>query len=90
VDAVHRLVAEGTAVLVVEQKLRAATAMAERQLFMVSGRIAAESTASALRDDAELQRRYLGVGTAVETAHEHPAAPVPQAAPVPEAESRIP
>jgi branched-chain amino acid transport system ATP-binding protein len=90
VDAVHRLVAEGTAVLVVEQKLRAATAMAERQLFMVSGRIAAESTASALRDDAELQRRYLGVGTAVETGHEHPTAPVPQAAPVPEAESRIP
>jgi branched-chain amino acid transport system ATP-binding protein len=84
VDAVHRLVAEGTAVLVVEQKLRAATAMAERQLFMVSGRIAAESTSSALRDDAELQRRYLGVGTAVETAAEHHSTPVPQA------ESRIP
>jgi branched-chain amino acid transport system ATP-binding protein len=39
VEAVHRLVAEGTAVLVVEQKLLAATAMAERQLVMVSGRI---------------------------------------------------
>ena len=57
--------------LVVEQKLRAATAMAERQLFMVSGRIAAESTASVLREDPELQRRYLGVGTAVETHADH-------------------
>lgn len=62
VDAVHRLVAEGTAVLVVEQKLNAATAMAERQLIMVSGRIEAESTSAALRHDPELQRRYLGVG----------------------------
>jgi branched-chain amino acid transport system ATP-binding protein len=67
VDAVHRLVAEGTAVLVVEQKLLAATAMAERQLVMVSGRIQAETTATALREDPELQRRYLGVGSAVET-----------------------
>jgi len=67
VEAVHRLVAEGTAVLVVEQKLRAATAMAERQLVMVSGRIQVETTASELRNDPSLQRRYLGVGTAVET-----------------------
>jgi len=71
VDVVHRLVTEGTAVLVVEQKLRAATAMAERQLVMVSGRIQAETTAAALQADPELQRRYLGVGSAVE-AGEHP------------------
>jgi len=71
VQAVHHLVAEGTAVLVVEQKLLAATAMAERQLVMVSGRIQAETTASQLKDDPELQRRYLGVGSAVETA-DHP------------------
>jgi len=71
VEAVHRLVAEGTAVLVVEQKLRAATAMAERQLVMVSGRIQAETTATALLADPELQRRYLGVGSAVDPG-EHP------------------
>ena len=71
VDVVHRLVAEGTAVLVVEQKLRAATAMAERQLVMVSGRIQAETTAAELQADPELQRRYLGVGSAVE-AGDHP------------------
>jgi branched-chain amino acid transport system ATP-binding protein len=71
VDAVHHLVSEGTAVLVVEQKLRAATAMAERQLFMVSGRIQAESTAAELLARPDLQHRYLGVGTDTE-AGEHP------------------
>ena len=66
VDAVHQLVSEGTAVLVVEQKLRAATAMAERQLIMISGRIQAESTAADLLERPDLQERYLGVGSAVE------------------------
>jgi len=65
IDAVHRLVAEGVAVLVIEQNLRAATAMAERQLVMVSGRIAAETTSTELLADPDLQRRYLGVGSAV-------------------------
>lgn len=67
VEAVHHLVSEGTAVLVVEQKLRAATAMAERQLFMVSGRIQAESTASELLASPDMQRRYLGVDSSVDT-----------------------
>ena len=62
-----------------EQKLLAATAMAERQLVMVSGRIQAETTASQLKADPELQRRYLGVGSAVETA-DHPATPTEPAA----------
>jgi branched-chain amino acid transport system ATP-binding protein len=68
VAAVHQLVEEGVAVLVVEQKLRAATAMAERQLVMISGAIQAESTATELLANPDLQRRYLGVGTAVEAA----------------------
>ena len=38
-----------------------ATAMAERQLVMVAGRILAETTAAELVADPELQRRYLGV-----------------------------
>ncbi|HLL08887.1 MAG TPA: ABC transporter ATP-binding protein [Nocardioidaceae bacterium] len=71
VEAVHRLVAEGTAVLVVEQKLRAATAMAERQLFMVSGRIQAESTAAELLARPDLQHRYLGVGADAEADTDH-------------------
>jgi branched-chain amino acid transport system ATP-binding protein len=61
IDAVHHLVSEGVAVLVVEQNLRAATEIADRQLVMVSGRIEIETTAHALTSDPELQRRYLGV-----------------------------
>ncbi len=61
IDAVHHLVAEGVAVLVVEQNLYAATAMASRQLAMVAGRIEAEMTAEELSASPELQRRYLGV-----------------------------
>ena len=61
IDVVHRLVAEGVAVLVVEQNLRAATRMADRQLVMVSGRIQAETTAAELIASPELQQRYLGV-----------------------------
>jgi branched-chain amino acid transport system ATP-binding protein len=70
IDAVHALVAEGVAVLVVEQNIRAATRLAERQLVMVSGAIAAETTAEELLADPRLQRRYLGVGHAVETEQE--------------------
>ena len=38
-----------------------ATAVAERILVMVSGRIALETTATELSGDTEAQRRYLGV-----------------------------
>jgi branched-chain amino acid transport system ATP-binding protein len=61
IDAVHQLVAEGVAVLVVEQNLRAATEIADRQLVMVSGRVEIETTGAALAADPDLQRRYLGV-----------------------------
>jgi branched-chain amino acid transport system ATP-binding protein len=64
VDAVHHLVDEGVAVLVVEQNLRAAVRMAPRQLVMVSGRLEAEFTGDELLARPDLQRRYLGVGTA--------------------------
>lgn len=61
IAAVHTLVTEGVAVLAVEQNIHAATAMANRQLAMVSGRIEAELTADELHDNPTLQRRYLGV-----------------------------
>jgi len=61
IAAVHKLVAEGVAVLAVEQNIHAATAMAERQLAMVSGRIEAEFGAEEIRNDHTLQRLYLGV-----------------------------
>ena len=61
INVVHQLVGEGSAVLIVEQNLRAATSMAQRQLIMVSGRIEHETTAGELAENADLQRQYLGV-----------------------------
>ena len=45
----------------VEQNLGVATSLAERQLIMVTGVIAAETTSEALLADPAAQRRYLGV-----------------------------
>ncbi len=59
--AVLALVKEGVAVLAVEQNIHAATAMAGRQLAMVSGRIEAEFSAEEIRNSPALQRQYLGV-----------------------------
>jgi len=60
-EALKRLSAEGISMLVVEQKLSVATALADHMLIMVKGRIALETTASALLADEDAQRRYLGV-----------------------------
>jgi branched-chain amino acid transport system ATP-binding protein len=61
IETCDSLVAEGMAILLVEQNLGVATTVSQRQLVMVSGRIAAETTAEALVGDADAQRRYLGV-----------------------------
>jgi branched-chain amino acid transport system ATP-binding protein len=61
IETFRALAAEGLAILVVEQNLAMATAMAERQLVMVAGRIFAETTAAELAADPDLQRRFLGV-----------------------------
>jgi len=52
---------EGLRILLIEQNLGVATALAERQLIMVGGEVAAEVTATQLSSDPEAQRRYLGV-----------------------------
>jgi branched-chain amino acid transport system ATP-binding protein len=61
IETFEHLEEEGLAILLIEQNLGVATALAERQLVMIGGSIAAETTASALSGDPELQRRYLGV-----------------------------
>ena len=61
IDVCKRLVGEGVAILLVEQNLGVATSVCERQLVMVGGQVAAETTAEALRNDPEAQRRFLGV-----------------------------
>ena len=61
VETFKRLEQEGLAILLIEQNLGMATAVAERQLVMVAGSIYAETTAAELAGDMELQRRFLGV-----------------------------
>ena len=61
VETFRTLEQEGLRILLIEQNLGVATSIAERQLVMVGGEIAAETTAAELSRDAELQRRYLGV-----------------------------
>jgi branched-chain amino acid transport system ATP-binding protein len=61
IETFRRLSQEGLAMLVIEQNLAMATALADRQLVMVGGRISAETTAAELASDPEAQRRWLGV-----------------------------
>ena len=61
IETFRTLEEEGLRILLIEQNLGVATSIAERQLVMIGGEIAAETTATALMGDAELQRRYLGV-----------------------------
>jgi branched-chain amino acid transport system ATP-binding protein len=55
------LAEEGLRILLIEQNLAVATALAERQLVMIAGEIAAETTAGELAGSPDLQRRFLGV-----------------------------
>jgi branched-chain amino acid transport system ATP-binding protein len=61
IETFRQLEQEGLAILLIEQNLGVATSLAERQLVMVAGRIAAEVTAAQLANDPDAQRRFLGV-----------------------------
>ena len=61
IETFRKLEEEGLRILLIEQNLGVATSLAERQLVMIGGEIAAETTANELGSDPELQRRYLGV-----------------------------
>jgi branched-chain amino acid transport system ATP-binding protein len=61
VEAFKQLEEDGLAILLIEQKLDVATSLADRQLVMVGGEIALETTAAELGRDSEMQRRFLGV-----------------------------
>jgi branched-chain amino acid transport system ATP-binding protein len=67
VETCQQLVREGMGLLLIEQSLGVATSLAERQLVMVAGEIATETTAAAIAGDPDAQQRYLGV-TRVEAA----------------------
>jgi branched-chain amino acid transport system ATP-binding protein len=68
IETCGTLVGEGIGLLLVEQNLGMATAVADRILVMVSGRIAHETTAAELLGDEDAQRRYLGVEPLAATA----------------------
>ena len=61
IESFRALAHEGVSILLIEQNLGVATALADRQLIMISGQIATETTAEALVNDPDAQRRYLGV-----------------------------
>ena len=61
IQTIKDLAAGGMGLLVVEQNLGVATALAERQLVMMTGQVATETTAQELANDPAAQRRYLGV-----------------------------
>jgi branched-chain amino acid transport system ATP-binding protein len=61
IETFKKLEEEGLAILLIEQKLDVATSLADRQLVMVGGEIALETTAAELTRDPDMQRRYLGV-----------------------------
>ena len=58
---IEQIAARGVAILLIEQKLDVATSLANRQLVMVGGEIALETTAAELERDTDMQRRFLGV-----------------------------
>ena len=68
VDTFKKLAEEGLAIMLIEQNLGVATSISERQLVMVAGSIYAETTATELASDPELQRRFLGVEPLAERA----------------------
>jgi len=61
IETFKKLEEGGLALLIIEQKLDVATSLANRQLVMVGGEIALETTAAELGADPEMQRRFLGV-----------------------------
>jgi branched-chain amino acid transport system ATP-binding protein len=74
IETCRALVKEGIGLLLVEQNLGMATALADRMLVMVAGRIALETTATELSDDVDAQRRYLGVEPLAASPERHRAA----------------
>jgi branched-chain amino acid transport system ATP-binding protein len=64
------LVADGLRILLVEQNLRVATAVADRLLVMLNGRVVDETTPAALESDPAAKQRYLGVTPRAEDHHD--------------------
>jgi branched-chain amino acid transport system ATP-binding protein len=68
IETIKDLAAGGMGLLVVEQNLGVATALADRVVVMVSGSVATETTSHELLADPEAQKRFLGVEPLAEAA----------------------
>ena len=68
IETIKDLAAAGMGLLVVEQNLGVATALADRVVVMVSGSVATETTSQELLADPEAQKRFLGVEPLAEAA----------------------
>jgi len=60
-NTVLRLKREGVAVVLVEQNVACALTVADRVCVMHQGRVVFEAPAATLRDNADLQRQWLGI-----------------------------
>jgi branched-chain amino acid transport system ATP-binding protein len=65
-DIIERIKGADVTVLISEQNVLAAMAVADRHHIIDKGRIVFEGTTDQLEDDEDLQQRYLGVGTETE------------------------
>jgi branched-chain amino acid transport system ATP-binding protein len=63
--AIRKINAEGTSVLLVEQNVAMAMALANRAYVMEEGRIVAQGQASELLSRPEIQKAYLGLDVAI-------------------------
>jgi branched-chain amino acid transport system ATP-binding protein len=70
-DTVRRLKAQGVATILVEQRVEAALAVADRIAFIENGVARETATPAALRADPALLHRYVGVGMQRPGAHRH-------------------
>ena len=61
VETLKQIASEGMGVLLVEQNMRVATSVSDTVAVMVTGQIATTMASRELMEDAEAQRRYLGV-----------------------------
>jgi len=66
VETIKRVSREGVAILLIEQNLGVATAVADRRLVMVAGAIGHETTSAELGADEAAQQRFLGVAPLAE------------------------
>ncbi|MDQ1129693.1 ABC transporter ATP-binding protein [Microbacterium sp. SORGH_AS_0888] len=62
-DTIRAIQAAGTSVLLIEQNATMALSVADRGYVIEHGRIVHEDTAADLREDGQLQRLLLGLGT---------------------------